>query len=124
MVNGRQVNLLHNQTCVYSFIPLASLKANIMFSIFLKLGPALPKALGISSMVEVGENLYIIGGYSTDGSDHQNEIHQFSCVSGLCSWITLTQQLKIARYSLIAIPVDNSFCSRVGSQKTLISYYG
>ena len=124
MVNGRQVKLLHNQIFVYSCILLASRKANIMFSIFLKLGPALPKALGISSMVEVGDNLYIIGGYSTDGSDHQNEIHQFSCVSGLCSWITLTQQLKIARYSLVAIPVDNTFCSQVGLQQTLISYYG
>ena len=124
MVNGRQVKLLRDQIFVYSCTPSASLKANIMFSIFLKLGPALPKALGISSMVEVGDNLYVIGGYSTDGSNHQNEIHQLSCISGLCSWITLTQQLKIARYSLIAIPVDNSFCSPVGSQKTLISYYG
>ena len=77
----------------------------------MKLGPALPKALYGSSMVELGENLYIIGGQTNDGSGVQNEIHQLSCFSGLCSWTTLTQQLKVAREFLVAIPTDDTFCS-------------
>ena len=82
----------------------------VKFSVFLRLGPTLPKALYGSSMVELGENLYIIGGLDgSDGSD-QNEIHQLSCVSGLCSWITLSQQLKVARHFLVAIPIDDNFC--------------
>ena len=89
---------------------MASLKAITNFSSFLTLGPALPKALRGSSMVELGDNLYIIGGFSNDGSGLQNEIHQLSCISGLCSWTTLTQQLKVARQQLVAIPVDNDFC--------------
>ena len=60
-------------------------------------------------MVELGENLYIIGGYS-DGSGNQNEIHQLSCFSGLCSWTTLTQQLKVAREYQVVIPIDDTFC--------------
>ena len=101
----------HVQFCeifVHFCIPLASLKAIINFSSFLTLGPALPKALYLSSMVELGDNLYTIGG--DDRSGNQNEIHQLSCFSGLCSWTTLTQQLKVARSTLVAIPVDKTFC--------------
>ena len=94
--------------------PLVSPKAIIKFSSFLSLGPALPKVLADSSMVELGENLYIIGGLKIDESSlgwiHENEIHQLSCVSGSCSWRTLSQQLKVARQLLVAIPVDNNFC--------------
>ena len=86
----------------------ASPKAIIKFSSFLALGPALPKALERSSMIELGDNLYIIGGLSIDGL--QNEIHQLSCFSELCSWTTLTQQLKVARNNLVAIPIGDTFC--------------
>ena len=89
---------------------MASLKAITNFSSFLTLGPPLPKAHKESSMVELGDNLYIIGGNSNDGSGNQNEIHQLSCSSGLCSWTKLTQQLKVARSYLVAIQVDNTFC--------------
>ena len=110
-MNGRQVKLIHNRIFVYFRAPLACLKAIIKFYIILELGPALPKRLRGSSMVEVGDNLYIIGGKSNDGSSYQNKIHQLSCVSGLCSWTTLTQQLKVARGGLVAIHVDDAFCS-------------
>ena len=60
-------------------------------------------------MVEIGENLYIVGGVSSYGSD-QKEMHQLSCVSGSCSWTTLIQQLTVARFGLVAIPVDDIFC--------------
>ena len=60
-------------------------------------------------MVEVGENLYVIGG--DDGSDWLNEIQKLTCVSGVCSWTTLTQQLKVGRDNTVAIPVIDSFCT-------------
>ena len=57
-------------------------------------------------MVELGENLYIIGGISNGWTPYEKEIHKLSCISGSCSWITLTQQLKVGRYGLVAIPVE------------------
>ena len=91
---------------------MASLKAITNFSSFLTLGPPLPKAHKKSSMVELGDNLYIIGGRSSGGSFgfNENEIYQLSCFSCLCSWKTLTQQLKVATSYLVAIQVDNTFC--------------
>jgi hypothetical protein len=63
-------------------------------------------------MVEVGENLYSIGGDSNAGAvEDRKEIHQLSCISGSCSWTTLTQQLKVGRGQLVAIPIDEKFCS-------------
>jgi hypothetical protein len=111
LLNGQWMTGKHIQNKIFAHfcIPLVSLKAIINFSSFLTLGPALPKALSYSAMIEVGENLYIIGGKSNDG--YQKEIHQLSCVSGSCSWTTLTQQLKVARYSLVAIPVELIFCA-------------
>ena len=111
LLNGEWVTgKTQNQIFVHFCIPLAGMKAIINFTSFLTLGPSLPKALSSSTMVEVGDNLYVIGGYSNDGSGIQNEIHQLSCISGLCGWTTLTWQLKVARFSLVAIPVDNTFC--------------
>ena len=75
----------------------------------MKLGPALPRALWAHSMIEVGENLYVIGGDSDD--DTVKEIHKLTCVSGSCSWTTLTQQLKEERMSVVSIPVMESFCN-------------
>ena len=81
----------------------------------MKLGPTLPTGLEGSSMVELGENLFLIGGFGPssgcfDVSGYQTEIQKLTCVSGSCSWTTLTQQLKVARQQLVAIPVDNDFC--------------
>ena len=80
----------------------------------MKLGPALPKKIYGASMVEVGDNLYIIGGWSSNGPigqiGFQKEIQQLSCASGLCSWKTLKQQLKFARRWLVAIPVNDIHC--------------
>ena len=120
-MNGRQVKLIQNHVFVYFSIPLASLKAIIKFSIFLKLGPTLPKPLYSSSMVEAGENLYIVGGVSSGGYE-QREIHQLSCVFGFCSWTTLTQQLTVARFGLVAIPVEDIFCHPVKTEVSTQQY--
>ena len=91
-------------------MPLGILKTIIkFFTAVLKLGPALPRALWSHSMVEVEENLYIIGGDSDD--DTLKEIHKLTCISGSCSWSTLTQQLKEERTNVVAIPVMESFCN-------------
>ena len=61
-------------------------------------------------MVEVGGNIYIIGGEHSDGSYHK-KIRKLTCVSGTCSWTTLTQKLKVGRTGAVAIPVMDSFCT-------------
>ena len=61
-------------------------------------------------MVELGENLYIVGGYSSDPT-YRKEIQKLTCVSGACSWTTLTQQLKVGRSNAVVIPVMDSFCN-------------
>ena len=121
MVNGRQVKLRIRYLSIFVYLySLGILKALINFFSFLTLGPSLPKALIWSSMVELGDNLYIIGGRSNDGSSDQREIHQLSCFSGLCSWTTLTQQLKVAREYQVVIPIDDTFCPWIGLQQMLI----
>ena len=85
----------------------------------LKLGPPLPKGLASHSMVELGENLYTIGGFSHDEIakftefPESREIQMLTCVSGVCNWTTLTQQLKVGRGYTVAIPVSDSFCTRM-----------
>ena len=77
----------------------------------LKIGPALSKGIYGQSIVEDGENLYMIGGYSNDG--FQKEIQRLTCTSGTCNWTTLTQELKVARSHFVAIPVKDSVCTPI-----------
>ena len=91
---------------MYLYLDLAISK----LFLFLKLGPALPYGLFGHSMVELGENLYTIGGF--DGSGYQKEIQKLACASATCSWTTLTKQLKVGRNGPVSIPVMDSFCTR------------
>ena len=76
------------------------------------LGPEiLKKDLILHSMVKVGENVYIVCGHSSAESGFQTEIQKLTCVSGVCSWTILSQQLKLGRYRAVAIPVMDSFCT-------------
>ena len=54
------------------------------------------------AVVEVGQDLYVIGGY--DGGNHK-EIQRLSCSSQVCTWTTINQQLKVARRQAVAIPI-------------------
>ena len=76
----------------------------------LTIGPPLPKAIrGVGfSMLEMHGDTYVIGGYS---GAYESSIYQLSCSSGLCSWSTLNQQLKVARYSAVVLPVQDNFCN-------------
>jgi hypothetical protein len=60
-------------------------------------------------MLEMNGDTYVIGGWH--GNALQSSIYQLSCSSGLCSWSTLNQQLKVARESPVAIPVQDNFCT-------------
>ena len=59
-------------------------------------------------MLEIHGDAYIFGGY--DGSNYNSAIYQLTCSSGICSWSTLNQELKVARYHAVTIPVPDNFC--------------
>ena len=71
------------------------------------LGPDLPKAIYGFSMLEMNGDTYVFGGYS---GAYESSIYQLSCSSGICSWTTLNQQLKVGRASQVAIAVQDNFC--------------
>ena len=64
-------------------------------------------------MLEIQGDVFIFGG--GDGGVHQLEsaIYQLSCSSGICSWATLNQELKVGRGLTVAIPINitDSFCT-------------
>ena len=68
----------------------------------------MPKALFGHSMLEIQGDLFVFGGVS---SGYQTEIHKMSCLSGVCSWTTINQELKVARGYLVAISVPDYFCT-------------
>ena len=59
-------------------------------------------------MLELQGDIFLFGGY--DGGFFSSAIYQFSCSSGICSWVSLNQGLKVARQYTVAIPVPDSFC--------------
>jgi len=71
-------------------------------------GPPLPKAMYGLSMLEMDGDTYVIGGYS---GAIESSIYKLSCSSGICSWTTLNQQLKVARRNLVAMLVQDNFCN-------------
>ena len=83
---------------------------NIAFLYFAHIiGPALPKDLFGSSMIEIQGGAFLFGG--EDGGSYNSAIYQLSCSSGICSWETLNQGLKVARSYIVAIPVPDPFCT-------------
>ena len=88
------------------------MKALFFISFFLlTIGPPLPKAIYEFSMLEMHGDVYVIGGMDWNDFFYQSSIYQLSCSSGLCSWTTLNQQLKVARAWPVAIPVQDNFCT-------------
>ena len=57
-------------------------------------------------MVEIQGDAFLFNGYPKNKA-----IYQLSCSSGLCSWSTLNQALKVARYSTAVIPIPDTFCT-------------
>ena len=87
----------------------------LFFFLFLTLGPALPKALYGHSMLEIKGDVFLFGGYVysnvVDTSRYNSAIYQLSCSSGICSWATLNQALKVGKRYTVAIPVPDSICT-------------
>ena len=108
MGNGKQVLFNAFPLVLYLSNMKALLFSFIFFSFLLTLGPPLPKAIGGFSMLEMHGDTYVIGGYS---GAYESSIYQLSCSSGLCSWTTLNQQLKVGRRWLVAMPVQDNFCT-------------
>ena len=76
------------------------------FLFWLTLGPPLPKALSGLSVLDFHGDAYILGG----SYPYNSAIYQLTCSSGICSWSTLNQELRVARYDTVAIPVPDNFC--------------
>ena len=75
----------------------------------LTLGPPLPKALEAPSVVEIQGDAFLFGGRDSTWNEN-SAIYQLTCSSGICSWSTLNQGLKVAREYTVAIPVPDYFC--------------
>jgi hypothetical protein len=60
-------------------------------------------------MLEIQEDVYLIGVH--DDSGQKSSIYQLSCSSGHCSWSIINQDLEVARFYAVAIPVPDSFCT-------------
>ena len=71
----------------------------------------MPKVLSDHSMLEIQGDLFVFGGYS---SASQSEIHKMICLSEVCSWTTINQELKFARHYLVAMSVPDYFCLEDG----------
>ena len=69
------------------------------------LGPPLPKGLESFSMLQIHGDAYIFGGSS---GGYNSAIYKLTCSSGICSWSTLNQELKVARSLPVAIPVPDT----------------
>ena len=96
-------------------ICVSNIKGNFFYSFFfsflLPLGPPVPKSLGGHSMLEIHGDAFIFGGDSGYYSGGYNSaIYQLTCSSGICSWSSLNQELKVARFLNVAIPVPDNFC--------------
>ena len=70
----------------------------------------LPKNLRGLQMVPAGNEVIVIGGYSTDGSGYQNALYKLNCVSEGCTWQSMAPlQLSVARRFHLAIAVPDDF---------------
>ena len=81
----------------------------LLFLFLLTLGPPLPIALYGFSMLEIHGDAFILGG-EIGYANYNSAIYQITCSSGICSWSTLNQELKVARYNTVAIRVPDNFC--------------
>ena len=108
------LNLAGSSVISYSwkyYYYLSNMKGHFSYSFFffflITLGPPLPKGLESFSMLQIHGDAYIFGGWS---GGYNSVIYQLTCSSGICSWSTLNQELKVARRFTVAIPVPDTFC--------------
>ena len=62
--------------------------------------------LKASEMVPFDTDVVIIGGYAS-GVGYQSSLHRLTCQNQDCEWKTMSQHLKIARQSFVAMLIPN-----------------
>ena len=67
-------------------------------------------------MVEIQGDAFLFGG-NRHGNIYNKAIYQLTCSSGICSWSTINQELKYARYDTVAFVVPDHFCPGLGNAK-------
>ena len=90
----------------YGFICHLSYIKALLFHLLI-LGPPLPKGMQGTSTLEIQGDVYVIGGFK---GEPKSAIYKLTCSSGICSWSTLNQTLKVRRSYSVAIPVPDYFC--------------
>ena len=73
----------------------------------LSIGPELPIPLAWHEMIEYGNDLFVIGGYSEGGS-YSKSIYRLSCALWSCNWTEMKQKLSLGRVYFVAIPLPDS----------------
>merc|ERR1719483_116433 len=81
-----------------------------------ELGPALPKRLKGSSIIESGkESILLIGGFSLEDHEYgidilwETSIYKLQCALGTCSWTKLKQELQTGRLDFVAVPIPDAW---------------
>ena len=65
----------------------------------------MPKKLEAHKMVQFDKDVVIIGGY--DGIIAQSRLYCLTCQNQDCEWKTMSQELKIARYGMVAMLIPD-----------------
>ena len=85
-------------------------KRNFLFLSFCHiLGPQMSKRVCCFSIARFGGDIYTFGGLPS-GRTGETAIHRLTCSSRVCKWTTINQQLKVAKWNTVAIPVMDSLC--------------
>ena len=95
MINRPFLRLYSSQ-----ILTLGKLAQNFFLS-----GPNLPKAIADHSMVEYGDSLLLIGGYSYN---FLNSIFSLTCEARICVWTELSQQLYVGRVNMVTAIIPDS----------------
>ena len=69
-------------------------------------GPNLPRAIAGHSMVEYGDSLLLVGGYSS--GYFLNSILSLTCEARICVWTELSQQLYDGRVNMVTAIIPDS----------------
>ena len=71
-------------------------------------GPALPKTLARHSSLSLGNDLIVVGGYSSsDGYHYSSSIYKLTCMSGQFTWEEMDMKLQTARDQFVADFIPN-----------------
>ena len=68
----------------------------------------MPNKLEDHEIVPFDKDVVIIGGWSIDSSPgRQSSLYRLTCQNQDCEWKTMSQELKIARYGMVAMLIPD-----------------